>query len=65
MASLVMIDIDNFKHINDSYGHVAGDKVIQHIATYSANPYVIPTVQDVMAAKNLRLYCLKPAAQMR
>ncbi|MCS6127101.1 sensor domain-containing diguanylate cyclase [Shewanella baltica] len=32
MASLVMIDIDNFKHINDSYGHVAGDKVIQHIA---------------------------------
>ncbi|MBB1389015.1 sensor domain-containing diguanylate cyclase [Shewanella sp. SG44-6] len=31
-ASLVMIDIDNFKLINDKYGHPAGDKVIQHIA---------------------------------
>ncbi|WP_137225164.1 sensor domain-containing diguanylate cyclase [Shewanella sp. MEBiC00475] len=29
-ASLVMIDIDNFKVINDKYGHPAGDKVIQH-----------------------------------
>jgi len=31
-ASLVMIDIDNFKLINDKYGHPTGDRVIQHIA---------------------------------
>ena len=26
--SLITLDIDNFKHLNDTYGHPAGDKVI-------------------------------------
>lgn len=30
--SLVMVDIDNFKHYNDHYGHAAGDKVLQAVA---------------------------------
>ncbi len=30
--SLVMIDVDNLKKINDSYGHRAGDKVIKAIS---------------------------------
>ncbi|QBF83526.1 diguanylate cyclase [Shewanella maritima] len=31
-ATLVMLDIDHFKQVNDKYGHPAGDKVIQNIA---------------------------------
>lgn len=32
LASLVMIDFDNLKSINDTYGHLAGDSVLQNIS---------------------------------
>lgn len=31
--SLLIADIDHFKHVNDNYGHLFGDKVIRSIAT--------------------------------
>ncbi|MCF8029181.1 MAG: sensor domain-containing diguanylate cyclase [Desulfobacteraceae bacterium] len=29
--SLVMLDVDDFKHFNDEYGHIQGDQVLAHL----------------------------------
>ncbi|WP_262341749.1 GGDEF domain-containing protein, partial [Lactiplantibacillus plantarum] len=47
--SMMMFDIDHFKHVNDTYGHLAGDRVLQEVAA---------TVTTVLAANDekVKLY---------
>jgi diguanylate cyclase (GGDEF)-like protein len=35
--SIIIADLDNFKQVNDNYGHQIGDKVIQELATVLTN----------------------------
>ena len=35
--SMMVIDIDHFKKLNDSHGHTAGDKVLQRLSTLCVN----------------------------
>ncbi|MBP1992323.1 GGDEF domain-containing protein [Paenibacillus eucommiae] len=45
--SLFLIDVDNFKVINDTYGHETGDRVLQRISSLLA----LPTDKSTIVAR--------------
>ncbi|MFK8024428.1 MAG: GGDEF domain-containing protein, partial [Ilumatobacter sp.] len=45
-AAVVLFDLDHFKHVNDSYGHVAGDTVLQRVGSVLRN---VSRSEDVIA----------------
>lgn len=51
----IMIDIDFFKHVNDTYGHLAGDIAIKHVASILKRSF---RSGDVVARYGGEEYCM-------
>jgi diguanylate cyclase (GGDEF)-like protein len=56
---LAVIDIDRFKGINDTYGHDAGDTVLQHFATVCNTPLRQPDRFGRMGGEEFQLLFAK------
>jgi len=53
--SILMIDIDNFKHVNDTYGHQFGDIILKEIASVSSS---IIRGSDILARYGGEEFCI-------
>ncbi len=73
--SLIVIDLDYFKNINDKYGHLVGDKVLQSVSSvinenirstdligrYGGDEFVVLLIDYVerVSAETITLHCQK------
>ena len=55
--SVIMVDIDNFKDVNDSYGHQVGDKVIMQIATILSDQIRVTDTLGRWGSEEIMLIC--------
>jgi diguanylate cyclase len=60
--SLIMLDIDFFKHVNDMYGHQCGDFILKSIASETAS--VIRTMDVLARYGGEEFCCLLPEAAL-
>ena len=53
---LLMIDIDNFKQINDEYGHIQGDEVLRQVAAHLHNIFLEKDIIGRVGGDELVIY---------
>ena len=46
-ASLVFVDIDDFKSVNDTYGHAVGDYWIEKVAKFLRSDITIKHLMEI------------------
>lgn len=54
-GALVMLDLDNFKQLNDTLGHIRGDKVLQEVAAKLQNAF---SNRDIVARFGGDEFCI-------
>ncbi|GGL57498.1 GGDEF domain-containing protein [Sporolactobacillus putidus] len=76
--ALVFIDLDNFKNVNDTFGHQSGDELIRHIS-FRLRQYIDPSdmlahlggdefvlvIQRLLSHKNIIDYLTSLAVKLR
>jgi diguanylate cyclase (GGDEF)-like protein len=55
-ACILMVDVDHFKHVNDTYGHPAGDVVLQQLAKRLVSTF--PRKTDFIARYGGEEFCV-------
>jgi diguanylate cyclase (GGDEF)-like protein len=60
--SVMMLDVDNFKHVNDRYGHVVGDKVLVELAHILRNAVRKSDVVARFGGEEIAIICPDIAA---